>query len=341
MPSALPSAFFAAGTVFTLLPSGGVADTVPCINAAGSAWSWRKVLDSGATQTAKTFYSGPASGSAATPSFRVIGTADLGSGTADNTTFLRGDGTWATASDSRITGSGTLALSTFTLTVPATGTAALLGTSNTFTPQQVFSFVGSASNNTTQDVIRIQPSGSLAANYRALAMYSTSGATAPAAYFDSSGVGYLPSFRLLQSGAATFQGVRVDGNDRVNFQTFNALYLVNGTQSNGYVTVTTTNSGTTGVIVYNNVVASVALAVKGAASQTGNLEEFWDSSFNILYRVNKAGYAIIKKTVAIADADLNASEVCLWLTDTIGATLLNIKGKDSGGTVRTATVPLL
>lgn len=79
-----------------------------------------------ATQSANRFFAGPASGSASTPSFRSIVAADLGTGTADSTKFLRGDLTWQTAlgsvtsvalstpveftvSGSPVTGAGTLA----------------------------------------------------------------------------------------------------------------------------------------------------------------------------------------------------------------------------------------
>lgn len=49
-----------------------------------------------ATQTANYFFAGPTSGSAAAPTFRAIVAADLGTGTADNTKYLRGDLTWQT-----------------------------------------------------------------------------------------------------------------------------------------------------------------------------------------------------------------------------------------------------
>lgn len=78
-----------------------------------------------ASQSANRIFAGPTTGSAAAPSFRPLVAADLGSGTADNTKFLRGDLTWQTGvgtvtsvalgtpveftvSGSPITGSGTL-----------------------------------------------------------------------------------------------------------------------------------------------------------------------------------------------------------------------------------------
>lgn len=66
-----------------------------------------------ATQSANTFWRGPTSGGAAQPSFGQIVTADigsddLGSGTANSTTYLRGDRTWQT-----ISGGGNNFTSTF------------------------------------------------------------------------------------------------------------------------------------------------------------------------------------------------------------------------------------
>lgn len=57
-----------------------------------------------ATQTANKVFAGPTTGSPAAPTFRSIVAADLGTGTADSTTYLRGDLTWATPS----AGSGTV-----------------------------------------------------------------------------------------------------------------------------------------------------------------------------------------------------------------------------------------
>lgn len=47
-----------------------------------------------ATQSANAFFAGPTSGAAAAPTFRAVVEADLGTGTGDNTKYLRGDMTW-------------------------------------------------------------------------------------------------------------------------------------------------------------------------------------------------------------------------------------------------------
>lgn len=101
-----------------------------------------------ATQTANLMFAGPTTGAAATPTFRAIVAADLGTGTADSTKFLRGDLTWQaftlgtvtsvaltvpsilSVSGSPITGSGTLAVTLATQSAnlvfagPGSGSAA-------------------------------------------------------------------------------------------------------------------------------------------------------------------------------------------------------------------------
>jgi hypothetical protein len=82
------------------------------------------------TQTANTIFSGPVSGSTASPSFRSMVTADIpnstvtipkisATGTASSTTFLRGDGSWSTPAGGGSTTLGSITADPFNY--PATG----------------------------------------------------------------------------------------------------------------------------------------------------------------------------------------------------------------------------
>ena len=68
---------------------------------------------------------------------------------ANGGTGVNNAGTLTNATNTTITGGGTLALGGFTLTVPATGTAVLLGSSNTFTAAQALTVEDAATNTTT------------------------------------------------------------------------------------------------------------------------------------------------------------------------------------------------
>lgn len=77
--------------------------------------------------------------------------------------------------------------------------------------------------------------------------------------------------------------------------------------------------------------------VQNGSTQAGPL-------FEVIYhttpyfRINKDGYPLCYKTSAIGDSDVDTSSFALWLTSTANAPLVNIKGKDSGGTVFTVVL---
>jgi len=91
----------ATGTVTSAglsMPSGFSVSGSPITGSGTFTVSW-------STQTANRVLAGPTSGGAATPSFRAITAADLGSGSATSSTYLRGDMTWAAlSSDPTLTG---------------------------------------------------------------------------------------------------------------------------------------------------------------------------------------------------------------------------------------------
>jgi hypothetical protein len=65
-----------------------------------------------------------------------------------------------------------------------------------------------------------------------------------------------------------------------------------------------------------------------------------DSAGAVLWRLDKDGYPILKKTAAPADASLNANEVALWFDATNGSAKLMIKAKQANGTVVVGEIAL-
>jgi len=59
-----------------------------------------------------------------------------------------------------------------------------------------------------------------------------------------------------------------------------------------------------------------------------------------VFYISSDGTVVFTQNSEPADACLVNSSFTFWLTDTPGATVLNVKAKDSGGTVRAATVNL-
>ncbi len=78
----------------------------------------------------------------------LLGSGDLGiiTGTYGGTGVNNGASTLTYGANTTITGGGTIGLGGFTLTVPATGTAALLGTANVFTANQAVTFSSAGDN---------------------------------------------------------------------------------------------------------------------------------------------------------------------------------------------------
>lgn len=58
-------------------------------------------------------------------------------------------------------------------------------------------------------------------------------------------------------------------------------------------------------------------------------------------RVQSNGVVIFTNNAEPADAELGNSQFCFWLDDTLGATKLMIKAKDSGGTVVAGEISLI
>jgi hypothetical protein len=83
-----------------------------------------------------------------------------------------------------------------------------------------------------------------------------------------------------------------------------------------------------------------AVAVKADPNQADSLVAALDSNGAKLSHIDEDGYVMTRKTAAPADSALTAGEAAWWLDDTVGATKVMFKAKDSAGNVRTAAVPL-
>lgn len=100
-------------------------------------------------------------------------------------------------------------------------------------------------------------------------------------------------------------------------------------------------SGTKRVSVVSQNAADQPFRIKGAASQSGNLEQ-WVSNSDVVYgTISENGYFTTRKVAAPADGELSASELAFWFDDTNGAAKLKIKAKTANGTVVTGEVALV
>jgi len=133
----------------------------------------------------------------------------------------------------------------------------------------------------------------------------------------------------LNIGAGLLTLTDASGVARLN--TFNELDIRPGGLS---------GSGTKRVSVVSQNAADQPFRIKGAASQSGNLEQ-WVSSADVVYgTVSENGYFTTRKVAAPADGELSASELAFWFDDTNGAGKFKIKAKTANGTVVTGEVAL-
>lgn len=85
--------------------------------------------------------------------------------------------------------------------------------------------------------------------------------------------------------------------------------------------------------------ADVVGWIQGRGGQSGDLLRLGNDT-TIYTRFDKNGRLGQRIDWAPADADIVNGEIFMWVTPTAGAMKLNLKGKDAGGTVRTAQVSL-
>lgn len=256
-------------------------------------------------------------------------------------------------SQTLITGGGTLALGGFTLTVPATGTTALLATANAFTAAQGITVDDAATSGpSTLLTIDHTTSGVAGSGFGTQVLFrleSSTGALRNAAAIVAD---WQTAADSTRSGRISF-GVDAAGVMGYPFivtktgVTFNATGAANGdvlfeVSDSGTAALRVTKNSANGLVAVFQPASGTATAlnVRAGSSATGNLQGWLNSSGTIQSRIDKSGYIMTRRVSAPADGDLATSELAIWLDDTAGAANLMIKAKNASGTVVTGSVAL-
>ena len=122
-----------------------------------------------------------------------------------------------------------------------------------------------------------------------------------------------------------------DASSIAQINSFNELHIRPGALG---------GSGTKRISVISQNAADQPFRIKGASSQSGDLQH-WVSSADAVYgTISENGYFTTRKVAAPADGELSASELAFWFDDTNGAGKLKIKAKTANGTVVTGEVAL-
>lgn len=166
------------------------------------------------------------------------------------------------------------------------------------------------------------------------------------------GTGVPGSFPIsYDDGTWTYELTAVSGMMRIsvtedadptNIVTFDLLPPTSSISSPDGFNLTSTNNGAT-IEIHANDDGFISLA----AGTIVEINTDFGSGDVSIGEANSQTVDLVSQRVrffqnaAPADAALANSSFSFWLDDTPGTTILNIKAKDSAGTVRTAAIPLL
>ena len=180
---------------------------------------------------------------------------------ANGGTGVNNAGTITNASNTTITGGGTLDLASFTLTVPATGTVGLLGVANTWTLANNFT----AGLTATAFSVGVSPTAPTVAGI----CYISRGSNAPALVFQGTGTniaqirGTSASTIAITNAAASTTIMEFNGTGpAITIPSAAAILTHSGT--------TSASSSIAGAFVVGNGVAATSVAVGGGIIRTGS-----------------------------------------------------------------------
>lgn len=134
------------------------------------------------------------------------------------------------------------------------------------------------------------------------------------------------SFSLTADDGTTQTEVSTTGG------TFNGSIVSSGTAEADFFAQSNNNNGTIQLVGQDGVIGTVLFVAQSASFSPGMRLQAADGLGPLV--------AFTSLNAEPDDSQLGTSEWAFWLDDTIGASVLNVKAKDSGGTVVTGSIPL-
>lgn len=157
---------------------------------------------------------------------------------------------------------------------------------------------------------------------------------------------YPVSLRLENAAYNTYTTILQASSNGLYMQTQgNALYRfdssIGGPTSLFQIEIANSANATAVTSVSTQFATQVGQRTVLAAAQAADAQQvFANDGTTKLFAVNQAGSPMTKANAAPADGTINSNECYMWFDSTAGTAAINFKGKNSSGTVVTATLPL-
>jgi hypothetical protein len=130
-------------------------------------------------------------------------------------------------------------------------------------------------------------------------------------------------------------GVDMNGTDgEIHFQDHTGANVYSFNTAGAF----TVNSISTKFINVTDTASTLGIVIRAGASQGSSTFQLQNSSGNSIVRMDDANHLVQRILDAPLTTTMSTSEFAIWYTDTPGSTSLNVKAKDSAGSVVTYSI---